>query len=458
MKRGQAMLRKRNLYITILLVLCSIFIVSNVAAADNITVAVSQSRVMTFSGVERVAIANPEIADVVVISATEVLLVGKSPGTTTLHIWSNEIREMYQVEVVADDASIANEIKSIIGFDDLKVSKIGKTIILEGKVNSQYQKARAEKVAEAYGEKVVNLLEMTKPLQVKIEAKIIEISKAKSTELGIKWGNDPSKAGTFQFGQSPNPNWTTTRHYITPNGDDASVSGNTWNQAIALSGGAIWGQQWGALGGFFDINAQLNALINQGAAKVLSQPYMVTISGESGSILIGGQIPIPISNSNGSITVEWKEYGIKLDVTPEVNSEGLINGKVKAEVSALDWSSDHQITLGANLKIPPLTTRRAETTIALSSGQTMAIGGLYSRVDSTNITKLPFLGDLPILGALFTSKSFAKDETELIILVTPTIINPAEYLPRTSLEMKEFIKEDPVGGTQNGGKNKNTNR
>jgi len=453
------MVSKSGIYRAILLVLFSFFMISTVAAGGKVTVAVNQSEVMTFYSVDKVAIASPDIADVIAVSHTEVLLVGKSPGTTTLHIWSAGTRETFQVEVVADDVPIANEIKKIIGFDDLKVSKVGKTIILEGKVNSQYQKARAEKVAEAYGEKVVNLLEMTKPLQVKIEAKIIEISKAKSTELGIKWGNDPSKAGVFQFGQSPNPNWTTTSHYITPKGDDASISSTTWNQAIALSGGARWGQQWGSLGGFFDINAQLNALINQGAAKILSQPYMVTVSGESGSILVGGQIPIPTSNSNGSISVEWKEYGIKLDVTPEVNSEGLINGKIKAEVSSLDWSSDHQITLGANLKIPPITTRRAETAIALSSGQTMAIGGLYSKVDTKNITKLPLLGDLPILGALFTSKSFGKDETELIILITPTILEPAEYLPHPiTPEMKEFIKEDPVGGAKHGGKNKDSHR
>ena len=159
---------------------------------------------MTFYAVEKVAIASPDIADVVVVSATEVLLIGKAPGTTSLHIWSAGKRESFQVEVVADDVPIANEIKNIIGLDDLKVSKIGKTIILEGKVNSQYQKVRAEKVAEAYGEKVVNLLEMTKPIQVKIEAVIIEINKEKTKNLGIKWGkiHGLRSPGRFYFGQS----------------------------------------------------------------------------------------------------------------------------------------------------------------------------------------------------------------------------------------------------------------
>lgn len=452
------MLSKRNGYLTILLVLCNILFFSTAAAAAKIPVAVNQSRVMNFYGIEKVAIASPDIADVVVVSATEVLLIGKAPGITSLHIWSAGKRDSFQVEVAADDMPIANEIKNIIGFDDLRVSKIGKTIILEGKVNSQYQKARAEKVAEAYGEKVVNLLEMTKPVQVKIEARIIEISKAKSKQLGIKWGNNPSAPGSFQFGQSPNPAWTTTYNYFTPNGDSASVTGTTWNQALALSGGARWGQLWGDLGGYYDINAQLNALVTQGAAKVLSQPNIITLSGDKANIMIGGQIPIPISSQNGQVTIEWKDYGIKLDIEPEVNAEGLINSRIKAEVSSLDWNSTQKIQLTSTMFIPPIKMNKAETTIALLSGQTMAIGGLYSKVESKSVTKLPLLGDLPVLGALFTSKSFGKDETELIILVTPTIVNPAEYLPQTTPEMKEFLKEDPLGGSKDGRKNKSSDR
>jgi len=421
------LLSKRTLYILILLVLCNILIVSTVAAAENIAVAVNQSRVMTFYDVERVAIASPDIADVVVVSATEVLLVGKSPGTTTLHIWSAGKRESFQVEVVADDVPIANEIKKIIGLDDLKVSKVGKTIILEGKVNSQYQKARAEKVAEAYGEKVVNLLEMTKPLQVKIEALIIEIDRQKTKDLGMKWGNDTSSTGSFLFGQS----------YTNP-----------------LGGGLPFGQ----LGGYSPINAQLTAMIKNGSAKILSRPNVITLSGEKANIMVGGQIPIPISNQNGQISIEWKDYGIKLNIAPEVNAEGLINSKIKAEVSSLDWNSTHRIQIGGNMNIPPIIMNTAETSIALSSGQTMAIGGLLSNQTSKDVTKVPFLSDIPILGKLFTSTSYSRGETELVIFVTPTIVDPAEYLPPMTQEMKEFIKEDPLGGTQDGGKNKNSDR
>lgn len=438
------MLRKSNIYVTILLALFSFFSISTAAAAGKLAVAVNQSQVVNFYGVQKVAIASPDIADVVVVSSTEVLLVGKAPGTTTLHIWSAGQRESFQVDVMANDIPIANEIKRIIGFDDLNVSKIGKTIILEGKVNSQYQKTRAEKVAEAYGDKVVNLLEMTKPVQVKIETKIIEISKAKSKQLGIKWGNNTSTPGSFHFGQSVN----TLEKY----GD-----GNVYNQALAGPDN-ISGKLWGSLGGYWSINAQLNALVTQGAAKVLSQPNIITLSGDKANIMIGGQIPVPISNQNGQLTIEWKDYGIKLDIAPEVNAEGLINSKLKAEVSSLDWDSPHRIQLTSTMFIPPLKINKAETAIALLSGQTMAIGGLYSKVESKGVSKLPFLGDLPVLGTLFTSKTFGKDETELIILVTPTIVNPDEYLPQTSPDMKEILTEDPVGGTKDGRKNKSSDR
>ena len=411
------MLRKLDRYVTILVVIFSLLTVSVAAAAAPIEVAVNQSQVMNFYGVQKVAIANPEIADVVVVSSAEVLLVGKSPGTTTLHIWSAGQRESFQIEVVTNDIPIANEIKSIIGLDDLKVRKIGKTIILEGKVNSQYQKVRAEKVAGAYGEKVVNLLEMTKPIQVKIETIIIEIDKEKTKDLGIKWGSFMERfvQGSFGFGQD--------------------LGGN-----------------------YSPIRGILSAMVKDGTAKILSQPNIITLSGENANIMIGGQLPVPVALDDGKLTIAWKDYGIKLDIAPEVNAEGLINSKIKAEVSSLDWNSEHRIDLIGDLNIPPIKMRKAETTIGLLSGQTMAIGGLLANETSKNVNKIPILSSIPVLGKLFSSTSYSRGETELIILVTPSIVNPAEYQPQTTPEMKDFLNEDPLGGTKDGRKNKSSDR
>jgi len=401
-----------------------LLVAAQAAAADGkLAVAVSQSQVLSFYGVERVAVANPEIADVIVVSGYEVLLVGKAPGLTTLHVWTSGGRASYTVEVGANDIRIAQEIKNILGYDDIRVSKVNKNVIIEGTVNDQYQKARAEKVASAYGDKVVNLLEITRPVQVKIEAIVIEIDREKSNRLGIKWGNNLAIPGTSPGG------------FLMGQGVINSVMGN---------------RSLGNLGGYQNISGQLEALIKDKTAKILSQPNVITLSGEKASILVGGQIPVPISNQNGSVMIEWKDYGIKLDISPEVNGEGLINSKIKAEVSSLDWTSEHQIGIGYNLKIPPLTMRKAETAIALSSGQTMAIGGLISSETSKDVYKVPFLANLPVLGKLFTSTSFSRGETELIILVTPTIIDPQEYAPQTTQEMKDFKKENPWGGKQIG--------
>lgn len=414
------MLRKAKVLIYLFVMVASMFLVSNLEAAEKIAVVVNQSRVISFERVETVAIATPEIADVVVVSETEILLVGKSPGTTTLHIWAGGNLTSFEVEVAIDDMAIANEIKKIIGIDDLSVSKISKTVILEGKVNSQYHKTRAERVAEAYGEKVVNLLEITKPLQVKIETVIIEIDRDKTKDIGIKWGNDVINApGSFAFGQG-----------------------------TAVAGGSHYSP----------INGQLSALLKNGSAKILSQPNVITVSGDKASIMVGGQIPIPVSNQNGQISIEWKDYGIKLEIAPEVNAEGLINSKVKAEVSSFEWNSTHKIQLGSNMFIPILKINKAEIAIALSSGQTMAIGGLISNQTSQDVTKVPLLGDIPILGKLFTSTSYNRGETELIILVMPTIVDPATYMPKTTSEMKKFLDADPLGGTNDGGKNKDSDR
>jgi len=409
-------MNKWKLFVAILIVIASILTNRVMAvAAENMTVAVNQSRVLSFDAVEKVAVANPEIADVVVVSGLEILLVGKAPGLTTLHVWARGGRYSYLVEVGAADITIANDIKNILGLSDITVSKVNKTVILEGTVNDQYQKNRAEKVASAYAEKVVNLLETTNPIQVRIEARVVEINREMAKSIGIKWSdNNLATSGSFSFGQS-------------------SVN-------------SLAPKVFGNLGTYSPINAQIDALVKNGLAKILSQPNMITLSGDKANIMVGGQIPIPIGLNDGRISIEWKDYGIKLDIEPEINANKLIQSKIKAEVSTLDWTDEHKIELGLGMKIPPIKLRKAETAIAMSSGQTMAIGGLISSEVTKDVYKLPLLGDIPILGNLFKSTSFSRGETEVIIFITPTIVNPDEYIPEQTTEMKEFAKENPFRG------------
>ena len=382
-------------------------------------------------GLQRAAIANPDVADVVVVSSSELILVGKQTGSTTLIIWSGSGRQNYLVEVSAADPAIAGEIKRILGYPDIRVAKVNKTVILEGTVNDQYQRARAEKIAGAYGEKVVNLLEIAKPVQIRIEAKIVEINRTKTQELGLKYysGSSTTAPGIFYAGQS----------------QINSKSPNTF----------------GNLGTFAPVNAQLNLLIQNGYAKLLSQPNLVTLSGDKANILVGGQIPVPVSNQNGQISIEWKDYGIKLDILPEASLDGVITSKLKAEVSSMEWNSVNKIELGTNMKIPPIRMRKAESSIALASGQTMAIGGLIANDITRDVTKIPLLGDLPVIGQLFRSTSFVKGETELLILVTPTIVDSQALVPPMSQELKDHINQNPAnpaGGQTDARKNQGANR
>ncbi|MHC1716003.1 MAG: type II and III secretion system protein family protein [Acidaminococcaceae bacterium] len=363
-------MNKRGFIYGILLWLCVLFVaIPATAFGQNYEVAVNQSQILNIEGVKRVAIANPAIADVLVVSDSEVLLVGKAPGVTSLQVWTDRVPNVYSISVSGPEYFIGK--------------------------------------------------------QVKIEAKIVEIDRGKMKNLGVKWGNDVTSPGSFAFGQG-----------IT-------------NSEV--------GKQWTNLGSYADIQAQLNLLIQENYAKMLSQPNMITLSGTKANILVGGQMPVPVSNDNGQITVEWKDYGIKLEIEPSVNAENSIYTKVKAEVSAIDWNSTHKIYISTTgISIPPLTMRKADSTIVLTSGQTMAIGGLISSEMSKDVQKIPLLGDIPILGNLFKSTSFNRNETELLIFITPTIVDPNVYVPNSTADMKKEIKKDPWGEADHDKQDKGT--
>ena len=169
-----------------------------------------------------------------------------------------------------------------------------------------------------------------------------------------------------------------------------------------------------------NINASLQALVTDGKARILSRPNITTMSGEKASILIGGKIPIPKSDSNGQISIDWTDYGIKLTVEPVVDQDNNVTSKVKAEVSALDYA--HQVTTSVGT-VPAISTREAEARLNVPSGMTMAIGGLLNMEDGKTITKVPLLGDIPVLGQFFRHTATTHDKRELIILITPKIVN-----------------------------------
>lgn len=402
----------KKLYMVLFMLMC---VTTSAWAKDGVlAVNVNQSLSVSAYQVTRASIANPDIADIVIISDRELLLVGKKQGATTLRIWTaNGEGYAYEVRVGNLDTASSAQIRKLLGYLDVKVSVIGNTVVLEGFVADQNEKQRAEQIAKAYSGNVINLLEVTNPKQVRLEVKVLEISSSKTNELGIQYGNIVDNDGTLIMG--------------TPG---IFMMG----QSV---GNAQTGHSWSNFGSYADIGATISALIKNGDAELLSAPNMVTMSGEKANILIGGEIPIPVAYDNNKVSVEWKEYGIKLDIEPLVDSRERIHSKVKAEVSDIDNATTHAVDLGGNIKIPALRTRRAESVVDMLSGSTMAIGGLISSEESKQITKFPLLGDLPVIGRFFRHTAKSKERKEIVILVTPTLVSEGDF-PKMSNSMKKF--------------------
>lgn len=399
-------------------VLLSCMLLAVPAMASNMTVGINQSRVLDAGGVNQVAIANPNIADVIVVAPGEVMLVGKKAGTTSLSLWRYGTRYDYTVVVDGNDNGLAANIESVLKYPDVHVSVVGSKVILEGMVENQYEKNRAEMVAASYGE-VTNLLQMRHPKQVRIESRVIEISTDKVKNLGIALGNKASgdsdsdtislgTEGTFGFGQS----------HTNTNKIDA-------------------GKPFNWFGSYAEINAQLNALVKKGDAKVLSEPYVIAMSGEKANILIGGEIPVPVNTDDNTVTVEWREYGIRLDIEPTVQQDNSVDSKIQTEVSSLDWSSAVNATSATGVRIPGLLSRKADSHVIMQPGMTMAIGGLISSTESKSVSKIPLLGDIPILGQFFRNTSKTRERKEILILLTPILVD-SDYKPVMSGEAERL--------------------
>ena len=391
-------------------------------AAEPVEVSLNESKYMAASGITRLAVGNPAIADVQLLSSGDFLLVGKKAGTTSLIVWSDGGRRTeYTVYVAGNDRGMASAIQDAIGYPKVHVQMMKDRVMLRGKVENQYERDVALKIAGLYtgGDEsgVIDLLEMEHPSQIRLEAQIIEIGSNYAKDLGIQyWSQTPEK-------------------------QDETTTGITVGTAGIFYGGEDFSssrKHGGWLGSHVaNVNVTLQALINQGKARILSRPSITTLSGKTANILIGGRIPVPISDGNGNVSVDWREYGIRLNIEPKVDSEDKITSKVHAEVSTLDKASSVKID---SYSIPGILSREADTEVNVHSGMTMVIGGLINSEDSKSISKIPLLGDLPIIGRFFQHTSKSRDKRELIILITPTLVSDDTPSPM-SQRMKASYEE-----------------
>lgn len=398
-------------------------------AAEPVEVSLNESKYMAAPGITRLAVGNPAIADVQLLSSGDFLLVGKKAGTTSLIVWSDGGRRTeYTVYVAGNDRGMASAIQDAIGYPKVHVQMIEDRVMLRGKVENQHEHDTALKIAGLYtggdGSGVIDLLEMEHPSQIRLEAQIIEINSDYTKNLGIQyWSQTPgSNSSSGSSTGNPNNNITVGTAGLFYGGEDFSSTR----------------KHGGWLGSHVaNVNVTLQALINEGKARILSRPSITTMSGKTANILIGGRIPIPVSDGNGNVSIDWHEYGMKLNIEPVVDSEDKITSKVHAEVSTLDYSHGVKID---SFSVPGIATREAESEVNVRSGMTMAIGGLINSEDAKIVSKIPLLGDLPIIGRFFRHTSNTRDKREVIILITPTLV--ADDTPASmSRRMKESYEE-----------------
>jgi pilus assembly protein CpaC len=415
---------------------------------SNVTVTVNKSVILEHPvNIRRISISNPEIAEAVAVSSTEVLLNGKSAGDTTLILWDVKgDRASFDVHVLANTSKIdavRGELQREVG-PDVSLTVEGSSVFLRGTVSDPIAADRAENIAGTLG-KVVNLLRVVVPAsdpQIMLKVRFADVDRQASSQLGINiFGADASKglgsSSTGQFGS----------HATLPTGN---VGSGVAGLPLSLSN---------YLNIFFyrpDLNlgAAIQALEAKNLLQILAEPNLLTLSGRPASFLAGGEFPFPTLQGGGAgvgqITIQFKEFGIRLNFLPTVTPRGTIHLLVTPEVSSLDYANGLTVS---GFTIPGLDTRRVQTEIELENGQSFVIAGLLDNRMTETLNKIPGLANIPVLGKLFESRSLSKSNTELLVMVTPELVRPIPAVakrPDVSMPVP-FLKDAPQNAPQNPG-------
>ncbi|WP_260929751.1 type II and III secretion system protein family protein [Novosphingobium sp. 9] len=394
--------------------------------AHDIALSIGNGELITVPGtMNDVFVANDAVADVQVKSKSQLYVFGKAGGTTTVYasnaagavVWSATVRVGSNID------SVDQMLRLAMPEAQIAVSTIGSsTVLLTGTVRQPEDAAEAERLVTAYMGKdsnVISRLRVATPLQVNLQVRIAEVTRSLVRSLGVNLSTVSKGGNGFQFGvgqgsvTSFTPGSTLTVGSTTAS-SGSSVTATTAGTTIAGAGKLLG----------LNILAALDAGETVGLVHTLAQPNLTALSGETADFLAGGEYPIPVSQGSSggtSVTIQYKNYGVSLAYTPTVLANGRISLRVRPEVSEL--SSDGEVTLNG-YSVPALTVRRTETTVELGSGQSFMIAGLLSTSEQNSIQKMPGAGDIPVLGSLFRSTSYQRGETELVIVVTPYLVNP----------------------------------
>lgn len=406
-------------------------------------------------------VSNDSVADVQVKSPYQLYVFGKAKGETSVYATNASGAVVYStnVRVAQNINSLDQVLKASFPDSDITAYTMGQTVVLAGTVATPDDSVQAERIAKGLVNPginindpnafldtvVINRLKMVTPLQVSLQVRIAEVSRSFSKDLGVNWANRDSSNGGAIFGiaQGRSPG--------TISGGNGTPTTFTFNPKAGSTFSSL------GIGARFlgmDIIGALDAGETEGFVSTLASPTLTALSGQSAEFLVGGEVPIPVVSTNQNFqttSVTFRPYGITLKFTPSVAADGRITLKVNPEVSELDYTN---FLLVSGTKIPGSTTRRVDTTVELGSGQSFVIGGLLKATTTNTMTRIPGVGNVPILGALFKSTGWQRGETELMIVVTPYLVRPTSanqiVLPtdgyRAPTELGRIFNDEVYGG------------
>jgi pilus assembly protein CpaC len=381
------------------------------ANGGRITLEVNKGTLVRLTGpAATVFVANPDIADVQVKSPTLVYISAKAPGETVIYAVdaSDNVLLNSSILVEHDVSRLRSSLRQLAPGERVSADSVDGNLVLSGVVSDAGQadkvRALAASIAgEAKGSQVINRMTVATPNQVNLQVRIAEVDVTKLNEIGVNW----SKIGTNLSFQTANP---------------VSTAGETPN---FLRVGHILGQA---------VSATIQALTDEGFITSLAEPNLTAMSGQTASFLAGGEFPVPITGSAATtggvptITVEFKSFGVSLAFTPTIIDAQHLNLRVRPEISELTTTGEVSVPITSNqvVTIPALTVRRAETSVELASGESFALAGLLMHTSQQLVSKVPWIGDIPVIGAVFRSDRFQRAETDLVVIVTPYLVQPVQ--------------------------------
>jgi pilus assembly protein CpaC len=380
-------------------------------AAPSRVISVPRDKSLSFRLNEpatKIVVAQPDIAEVVATTDRSFYVRGIDTGSTNLLVYGpgGRLMEVIDVRVGADAAALEHDIKQALPNEHIKVQSFGEGVLLTGNASNAGAALRAKAIAEKFAPDGVTSMLKVAGTQVVLEVRILEATRNTSQDLGL--GATISN-GSFNFSFGNN----IVGAPATPVGGQPPLVGLIGNQAPS---GAL--RVVGHVG-HTSIDAQLAALEAKGIVRTLARPNLVALSGEKASFLAGGEFPFPVPSGLNQITIDFRTYGVKLDFTPTIQDDGEIRLAVTPEVSELDTANTLRLN---SVTIPALTVRRTSTTVELKDGESLAIGGLFQHNYTNQLSQIPGLGNIPILSALFRSTRWQRNETELLVIVTPRIV------------------------------------